>query len=318
MKTQPLISRTTRGFTLIETLVVIGVIGLLVAILLPAVQSAREAARRVRCVNNLKQIGLAVHSYLSATGVFPEPFAVSMHVAILPYLEQQPIYNMFNFDLVPPFPTDSSTFNSLYLSSFLCPSDAVSNDFPEYTNYAGNGGNGLQPYRTGFFGPVPTIGPALVPDGLSTTAYAAEFLTGEFVSPTIPLSQIVTSDRRRPVYSPVDLTSHGPTPLAEFVDRCENLRGMVVNTSYRKGYPWHAPNSPSSVYNHLLSINSPSCTNTFQSKNSKAISSASLHPGGANVLFADGHAIFVQDSISRQAWRALGTRNGGEIVSSLK
>ena len=97
-----MISRSRRGFTLIELLVVIAIIAVLIALLLPAVQSAREAARRAQCVNNLKQIGLAMHNYHSAVNSFPwgdGPWWIewSAHTLLLPYIEQGPIYNAINF-----------------------------------------------------------------------------------------------------------------------------------------------------------------------------------------------------------------------------
>src|SRR6516162_6318815 len=139
-----------RGFTLIELLVVIAVIGVLVALLLPAVQFAREAARRIRCVNNLKQIGIALHHYHDRVGVFPfgmgSPYTYklcfwySAHSMLLPDLEQAPLFNTINFD----FPVDSPTCNfagpwwasqarvvnstaiGTTVDVFLCPSDPTS------------------------------------------------------------------------------------------------------------------------------------------------------------------------------------------------
>ena len=133
--------RTRRGFTLIELLVVIAIIAVLIALLLPAVQSAREAARRAQCTNNLKQIGLAMHNYLTAHNVFPPGTAASYNTVnpgcmasmgwsaqalMLGYLEHTPLYNAANF-MLDPLQNDSHWANSTVLftrlAAFICPSD---------------------------------------------------------------------------------------------------------------------------------------------------------------------------------------------------
>ncbi len=150
-------TRRRQGFTLIELLVVIAIIGVLISLLLPAVQSAREAARRTQCINNLKQIGLAMQNYQSANGAFPPIYVDvpgdgspgqthSIHARLLPYLEQQNVYNGLNFDLGARWGPDSNwggqgnppdtdgnsgglyaiiqmTSISMQIKAFLCPSD---------------------------------------------------------------------------------------------------------------------------------------------------------------------------------------------------
>jgi prepilin-type N-terminal cleavage/methylation domain-containing protein/prepilin-type processing-associated H-X9-DG protein len=144
-----------RGFTLIELLVVIAIIAVLISLLLPAVQSAREAARRAQCVNNLKQIGLAIHNYHSAIGSLPwgdGPWWVewSAHTLLLPYLEQAPIYNSINFSDVQPFgqgalnidsPINSTATYSV-ISVFNCPSDSDRlTEVSGHNNYMANSGS---------------------------------------------------------------------------------------------------------------------------------------------------------------------------------
>jgi prepilin-type N-terminal cleavage/methylation domain-containing protein len=129
--------RSSRGFTLIEILVVIAIIGVLVALLLPAVQAAREAGRRMQCANNLKQLALAAHNYVSAHGVLPQGTAahdLTAHadwgaqpshgafVALSQYLEQGPIYNAINFDLSI-FDIPNTTVHAVGLATLWCPSD---------------------------------------------------------------------------------------------------------------------------------------------------------------------------------------------------
>jgi prepilin-type N-terminal cleavage/methylation domain-containing protein/prepilin-type processing-associated H-X9-DG protein len=206
-----MVTRARRGFTLIELLVVIAIIGVLIALLLPAVQAAREAARRAQCVNNLKQFGIALHNYHQATNVIPwgdGPWwsEWSAHTLLLPYIEQGPIYNAINFgDAFPyfgqPFPLYHPTNTTAAYSKiavFNCPSDtdrltdpnghnnymANSGSAPNST-YAGNGGvdgwNGplAGPFIYSDAGHVTNMGGtwvnfAYITDGLSNTAAFSE------------------------------------------------------------------------------------------------------------------------------------------------
>ncbi len=150
--------RTERGFTLIELLVVIAIIGVLIALLLPAVQAAREAARRSQCTNNLKQIGLAMHNYHSAMNAFPMGVSASNNTVegsiawsgwscqalMLPYMEQTAIYNSINFDFAPIAGghfSFNSTASATMINSLLCPSDPYSGMQTGFLcNYAGSEG----------------------------------------------------------------------------------------------------------------------------------------------------------------------------------
>jgi len=124
--------RTRNGFTLIELLVVIAIIAVLIALLLPAVQQAREAARRVQCKNNLKQIGLALHNYLDSHTVFPPTFCIgsssggtwSIQARILPYMEQSNAYNVLDLTVAYSVPPNSTVgVTQLQVPSYICPDE---------------------------------------------------------------------------------------------------------------------------------------------------------------------------------------------------
>jgi prepilin-type N-terminal cleavage/methylation domain-containing protein/prepilin-type processing-associated H-X9-DG protein len=221
-----------RAFTLIELLVVIAIIGVLVSLLLPAVQSAREAARRSQCVNNLKQIGLALHNYESAIGSFPPGAGMapqnattadwsggwtewSAHAMLLPYLEQGPVYNAINFNFLAGYDAGGSINATAYntrINSFLCPSDGLAgrNSSNSYYGSVGTstydwwgGQGGPKPTRpwvdhrptTGMFGKYTPNGIRDVTDGTSQSIAFSETLVGS----TDSSSRSAASDRRNSV-----------------------------------------------------------------------------------------------------------------------
>jgi len=328
-------NRGHAGFTLIEVVVVIGVIGVLTLLLLPAVQAAREAGRRAQCQNNLRQIGLAAHGYLAATGKLPPAYsgmAYSPQVAILPYLDLAPLYNAINQNFSAESITgENATAEATQVAVLLCPSDA-SPSGPEvqipgypgteigYTNYAGNGGFGLQTF--GYNGALPLSVVAMsfngksiplgswgmegLTDGSATTAIFSEWVIGP--------EGFASRDPRRVIFTtPEAMTA--PDQFETFAALCRDLDPSTVTLAFPdKGHEWMNGGVISTVYLHTLNINQKSCTNGSQKDWSGAYTAGSLHPGGANALFADGHVRFVRDTGSLAAWRALGSRAGGDVV----
>jgi prepilin-type N-terminal cleavage/methylation domain-containing protein len=321
--------RQRAGFTLIELLVVIAIIAVLIALLLPAVQAAREAARRAQCVNNLKQIGLALHNYHGVNNVFPMSRvyqsstvldeAFSVHAAILPFLEQTVTFNAINFSLLWSDPSQA-TATATTINSFLCPSDPHQWAFP--VGWAGNNyracegsslvyGYGMSdpssvnvsmPPPNGVFFIGMSNGIQSITDGTSNTAAFSEHLTGDF-------NQAISTPED--TFEP---HTYPATPPQEFT-QCNAID--PTNLSFQGvsnvGAPWIYGYHSTTTYNHVSPPDARSCM--FPPLRI-ATTADSKHPGGVNLLVADGSVRFVKSSISQQTWWALGSRNGGEIISS--
>ena len=312
-----MLNRPRRGFTLIEVLVVVSIVGLLLALLLPAIQGAREAARRLRCSNTFKQLGLAIASYDASHNSFPFAYNYqtnySLHVALLPFMEAGATYNAMNLSVSAfraEFEGINTTATAARGSMLVCPSDGVISNISQ-TNYAACTGDGRPGVAgNGIFGTI--SGPQSVVDGMSSTAAMSEFLVGPRLAVT---ALAADQDRLRVLYGlNGDL---GPDNLAQFEVRCKSLDDVGVRTFEAKGEHWFIGGPSSTLYNHVLTINQPSCSNFVGSKSVLgAISATSLHPGGANCLYADGHVRFIRDTIDAEAWRAMGSMAGGEITSA--
>jgi prepilin-type N-terminal cleavage/methylation domain-containing protein/prepilin-type processing-associated H-X9-DG protein len=314
-----------RGFTLIELLVVIAIIAVLIALLLPAVQSAREAARRIQCSNNLKQIGIALHNYENTVGLFPPgrtswPNVWSSLAQLLPQMEGANQFNALNFNF-PSVDLSSSGFltnapNTTAVATavkgFLCPSDGRDRLDPAFgaNNYVANAGTGNinggsfkvvagAPLPEGVFYDTSAVRIAEILDGLSHTVAFSETLKGSGQD----TSGATPQDRRLQF---IITGSSTITPSA-----C----GSIASWSGDRGREWARGSFILAAYNHFYPPNSPNpdCSNTGRA--AAITAPRSHHPGGVNVLFTDGHIQFIKDSISLQSWRALSTRSGGEVLS---
>ncbi len=306
--------RNEGGFTLIELAVVVAIVGLLIALLLPAVQGARESARRTQCAHQLRQLGIALHGYATTYGGFPSPSMAgySQLVALLPALDQASLASALNFSVwAEETGIHSPNRTALHVSvaTFLCPSDTRSQGDLAGTNYAGNRGVRSRWFLDdGAFGVILFLPLASFSDGTATTAAMSEWVRGP--------GHAYRVDALGTVFNiPGDLT--GSAQFEPFVAECEGLdpaTAMVSLEGYDKGHSWARGGYWQTHYNHVLTPNRRSCVVREQVQEG-AYSASSRHPGGAHTLFADGHIQFVRESISLSAWRSIGTRNGGEVVN---
>ena len=307
-----------RGLSLIEVVVVTVIIALLASLSLVAVQASREAARRARCLNNLRQLGIAFHNHVADRKMFPQGLnrgSYSCFAVLLPYLEQKSVYDAINFSVSADPATDRSHSNATALATrlgvLLCPVDSEAGENLAQTSYAGNRGDGVQTYDYNgafpFEGQGP-IGPADFVDGTSTTTLLAEWVVGPVgVKTNIPDARRSTFDTAEPLT--------GPTELDRFAVACRSLDPQRCRTNaLSKGSCWLMGDFAYSLYNHTMKINERTCTNATAVQVG-AWTAGSLHPGGANVLMADGHAAFLTDDMDMPVWRALGSRNGREVLN---
>ena len=318
--------RSLHGFTLVELLVVIAIIGILIAMLLPAVQAAREAARRMSCSNNLKQLGIAMHSYENTNNFLPpgglNPWVRTWYHAMLHFIEQSAMGDKWNPDNQ--YVTgENLSIAMMPVESIRCPSDQNVPFYPESTNgyirtfrgnYVCNAGNlgvsgaysqnltvlnsrtlgsetisnGGQPFIISTDANFEQAKLADITDGLSNTLAFGECLQG--------------------------------TPRTLGSIAVQDLRGAVFHAAYCWFSTWELPNS----LTHDLNPDSSGCcvsTSTapcFPASSVGTLSSfatRSAHPGGVNVCLLDGSVRFVENDIDWDIWQAMGTTAGGEAVT---
>jgi prepilin-type N-terminal cleavage/methylation domain-containing protein/prepilin-type processing-associated H-X9-DG protein len=312
-------ARLRRGFTLIELLVVIAIIGVLIALLLPAVQAAREAARRSQCTNNLKQIGLALHSYHDVNGAFPASMNswstgayFAAFTAILPYLEQAPLFASYNLNLNN---TDSAntTATLTQITTYLCPSmappyakpDPAHNDFAAPCSYATSTGSryAWAWSATATYG---TPDGVLVPNEVWTSSGGPLVPNGP-----VGLKDITDGTSQTYVVGEQDYALKNyffspPDPRAGQLKGGGGVwcDGYTASESFSAFGPFNG-------HDYVGTSGGPDYR-----ERSGIASFRSQHPGGANFLYADGTVRFLKEGVARTVYRALATRAGGEVLSS--
>jgi prepilin-type N-terminal cleavage/methylation domain-containing protein/prepilin-type processing-associated H-X9-DG protein len=335
-----------RGFTLVELLVVLAIVGALVALLFPAVQNARESARRVQCRSQLKQIGIGLQSYHQALGTFPpgrlrtmidgQGRCFSAYAHLLPYLEASGLYEQINFNANPDDPSRNGAVLGFKLPLLLCPSDlytvlqsdivngvAVDSAVHNYplntgTTYPVSPRNPRGVAVTGIFFENSRVRFADITDGSSMTVCISETVKSEGgptswdgVSPTNGF--VLTAGN--------DNATTGPE-LTDYAGQCHQA-GLRLQQTRGSRWLYGAPGH--SMYNHMRPPNDPDIdcrgglphsnrSNYWWDRLSLNVAAHSRHPGGVHALFCDGHVQFVADTIAPDTWRSLGSRNLAEVV----
>lgn len=342
-------SRRTSGFTLVELLVVIAIIGILVALLLPAVQAAREAGRRTQCVNHLKQLCLASHNYHDTFKSLPfgkgpsYPGAAgyarwSAQALLLPFMEQRPLWDSIDFRLPPETPGMGGVINFMpsyapgsanaipcrtRLPSLICPSDGVPTapigDFG-HNNYAANQGGWLCD-RSDTQGGPGDISPLEVQTGVMYYLSAVRFAdVRDGTSNTAAFSEKLrgsgSPDKKRDLFVMTNQTSLDATYAT-----CMATNPLTATPLTSKwGWSWVMGENCCTLYNHVATPNTISCAGIpfpgTMTNMSMQVSANSSHPGGVNVAMVDGSVRFAVATIDLQVWRGIGTRSNGEITDT--
>ncbi len=346
-----MISRKRRGFTLVELLVVIAIIGVMVGLLLPAVQAAREAARRMSCSNNLKQMGLAFHNYhdtykrmpmAASSIVFPVGqvatsnwHGYSAHTMILPFIEQTPLFDQLRFnerhysgDIVPPATVSPLAVSRTRINTFICPSDK---DFPSttdigWTNYGVSHGSNVgyganqTTEANGFFTRSIHVKFSDVLDGLSNTIMLAEFNKGDnnggrfdVQAGDFPNGIAITFPRT------FNFPQSFPTQaqLTAYGEAC--LAAGPTSHRSTAGFRWIAPGQYNTSFNTLAPPNwrypaCMDCAGCGQGDSSGLFPARSRHPGGVHHTMGDASVQFITESVDLIIYQSVGTRDGKEAV----
>lgn len=334
-----------RGITLIEVVVVISIIGLLIALLIPAVMWSRESARRIQCSERLRQLGLALHQHDTQYNYFPSAFPdrarhpynvitsgldASALYDLLPFLEQYTIYNSLNnltefvdgkiAVIYTDNPKNLTTIN-LKIDTFVCPSDYIANRATTGpTSYRLNVNSSdpwddSDPRHDGAFSPWRAYSSSSFIDGSSQTLGLRERLLGSLTPGRF--------DNERDLWYAcvADLTNN--VSDNQVLKICEHLGSYSPDAFVDLGSHWIGNSFSDSWYNHVATPNGKFSDCTLGSRESStstlnllSMTARSAHPSGVNGLMMDGSVRFFKSSISLQVWRSLGTRAGQETINT--
>ncbi|HET6423192.1 MAG TPA: DUF1559 domain-containing protein [Planctomycetaceae bacterium] len=326
--------RRSRGFTLIELLVVIAIIAILIALLLPAVQQAREAARRTQCRNNLKQIGLALHNYESTHSVLPAgtfnggstPNNASPHTMILPFMDQSNVYSRVDWNVDLNSAAVNQPAREQKMPAFNCPSQPAEPGFvltgtqcPNgcgTTNYVQSLGNNAN-YATadGPFGRRSATKFRDFTDGMSNTAMFGEIILGPSTGTGNTSGSVPATDRNYYKvatdlpFATWDASATGDTIA---VPECDTTPAAFL---YR-GKQWYRGLVVATYYSHTLTPNSKrrDCVRNVGLDRAH-LATRSYHTGGSHVVMGDGAVRFAGENINENIWRAVGSMRGNEVVT---
>jgi prepilin-type processing-associated H-X9-DG protein len=325
-------------------LVVIAIIAVLISLLLPAVQAAREAARRTQCVNNVKQLCLAAMNYADVNGALPpssektSTVDFGMKSRMLPFIEQTTLFNAINFSLSWNYSGGypNSTVYKSTVTAFLCPSDG---NTPNYSrggvtvapNSYGNNIGTCRSFSGGTFdgpaymvdtlslGNIVTL--ASITDGTSNTALWSEYIRGKGSTSTISpgLNAVFKSSLSFSTSPPSPaLSGTWQQTLQTISAACTRTLPVVYDL---KGYNWmDGWCGGGGPYSHIVAPNRPACVfsndGTTPLEDRSMVGASSFHGNGVNVGFLDGSVRYIKETINLNTWAALATKAGGEVIDA--